>query len=82
MTRSTLTINATLAVIAVGLTSLRIRYELRLKGSQDKRASAKAPLTQQQRSGLDTKRHYIRSTMPGSSPYDSESTKHLTENYI
>ncbi len=65
MIRSTLSISAALAVIAVVLTSLWIGYGPRPQGSQDKRGSTVAPLSQQQRSGLDPKGQAIRTITPG-----------------
>jgi hypothetical protein len=65
MIRSTLSISAALAVIAVVLTSLWIGYGPRPQGGQEKRGSAVAPLSQQQRSGLDAKGQSIRTITPG-----------------
>lgn len=67
MIRSTLSISAGLAVIAVVLTSLWIGYGPRPQGSQDKRGSVVVPLSQQERSGLDAKRQSIRTITPGAS---------------
>lgn len=64
MFRSTLSVSAALAVIAAVLASLWIGYGPRL-GGQEKHASAVVPLSQQQRSGLDTKGQPIRTITPG-----------------
>lgn len=66
MIRSTLTISAGLAVMAVVLTSLWIGYGPRPQTSQDKRASGVVPLSKQERSGLNAKGQPIRTITPGS----------------
>lgn len=67
MIRSTLSISAGLAVIAVVLTSLWIGYGPRPQGGgQDKRTAAIEPLSKQQRSGLDANGQPIRTITPGS----------------
>lgn len=67
MIRSTLFISAALAVASIVLTSLWIGYGPRPQGgNQDKRGSIVAPVSQQQRSGLDAKGQPIRTITPGS----------------
>jgi DNA uptake protein ComE-like DNA-binding protein len=68
MIRSTLSISAGLAVVAVVLTSLWIGYGPRPQSNgQEKRAPAAVPLSQQSRSGLDANGQAIRTITPGSS---------------
>lgn len=67
MIRSTLSISAALAVVAVVLTSLWIGYGPRPQTGQDKRGSAVVPLSQQERSGLDAKGQSIRTITPRAS---------------
>ncbi|TXN39499.1 helix-hairpin-helix domain-containing protein [Methylobacterium sp. WL7] len=66
MIRSTLFISAALAVVSVVLTSLWIGYGPRPQVAQEKRASTVAPLSQQERTGLDAKGQPIRTITPGS----------------
>jgi hypothetical protein len=65
MIRSTLSVSAGLAVVAVTLSSLWIGFGPRPSVTQDKRVSAAAPLSQQSRSGLDANGQTIRTITPG-----------------
>ena len=64
--RSTLFLSAGLAVLSVILTSLWIGYGPRPQLAPDKRASTVAPLSKQERTGLDAKGQAIRTITPGS----------------
>jgi len=65
MFRTTLSISAGLAVLAVVLASLWIGFGPRPQGGQDKRASAAMPMPQGQRSPVDAKGQTIRAIAPG-----------------
>ena len=65
MIRSTLSVSAGLAAIAVVLATLWIWYGPRPQPGQDKRPAAAIPLSQQQRSASDAKGQAIRTITPG-----------------
>ena len=66
MIRSSLSVSAGLACIAVLFAALWIGFGPRPQGGQVNRASAVVPLSKQQRTGLDSKGQSIRTITPGS----------------
>lgn len=65
MIRSTLSVSAGLALVAVIGASLWIGFGPRPQTIQDKRVSAAIPLSQQSRSGLDANGQAVRTIAPG-----------------